>query len=161
MINTCARSLQVCLILCGPMDCSPPGSSVQGILQARILEWKKKKKRILEWVAMPSSRGSSWPRDQTHDSYVSCLDKQVLYHWAAREALKWLKMTPKDWHVWLFKKISLTCYFSTCWRFPGWLGLFCFQISSWEKKILQFPLVALPRFWQSLLKSVTHEEIML
>ena len=53
-------SLQSCLMLCDPMDCSPPGSSVHGILQARILEW----------VAMPSSRGSSWPRDQT---WVSCI----------------------------------------------------------------------------------------
>ena len=44
------------------MDCSPPGCSVHGILQARILEW----------VAMLSSRASSWPRDQTHVSYVSC-----------------------------------------------------------------------------------------
>ena len=41
--------------LCSPMGCSPPGSSVHGILQARILEW----------VATPSSRGSSQPRDQT------------------------------------------------------------------------------------------------
>ena len=41
--------------LCNSTDCSPPGSSVHGILQARILEW----------VAMSSSRGSSWPRDQT------------------------------------------------------------------------------------------------
>ena len=46
---------QSCLTLCEPLDCSPPGSSVHGILQTRILEW----------VAMPSSRGSSWPRDQT------------------------------------------------------------------------------------------------
>ena len=45
----CAQSLQLCLILCNPMDYSPPGSSVHGILQARILEW----------VAMASSRGSS------------------------------------------------------------------------------------------------------
>ena len=37
--------------------------------------------RILEWVAMPSSRGSSKPRDQTHFSYVICIDGQVLYHW--------------------------------------------------------------------------------
>ena len=44
-----ARSLQLCLILCDPMDCNPPGSSVHGILQARILEW----------VAIPFSRGSS------------------------------------------------------------------------------------------------------
>ena len=45
-----------------PLDCSPPGSSVHGILQARILEW----------VAMPSSRGSSGPRDGTCVSCVSC-----------------------------------------------------------------------------------------
>ena len=45
----CAQSLQSCLTLCNPMDCSPPGSSVCGILQARILEW----------VAMPSSKESS------------------------------------------------------------------------------------------------------
>ena len=44
---------QSCLTLCDPMDCSPPGSSVYGILQARILEW----------VAIASSRGSSRPRD--------------------------------------------------------------------------------------------------
>ena len=43
----CAKMLQSCLTLCDPMDYSPPGSSIQGILQARILEW----------VAMPSSRG--------------------------------------------------------------------------------------------------------
>ena len=56
-----AKSLQSCLTLCDPLGCSPPGSSVQGILQARILEW----------VAMPS-RGSSWFRDRTHVSYISC-----------------------------------------------------------------------------------------
>ena len=44
-----AKSLQSCPTLCNPMDCSPPGSSAHGILQARILEW----------VSMPSSRGSS------------------------------------------------------------------------------------------------------
>ena len=56
--------------LCDPMDCSLPGSSVHGIFQARILEW----------VAIPFSRGSSQPRDQT---YVSCIGKQnflPLYH---------------------------------------------------------------------------------
>ena len=41
--------------LCDPMDCGPPGSSVHGILQTRVLEW----------LAIPSSRESSWPRDQT------------------------------------------------------------------------------------------------
>ena len=143
-----------------PWAVAHQASQSMGIFWQEYWSEKKKKKNtgvgchaLLQRIIL--TQGSN------HDSYVSCLDKLVLYHWAAREALKWLKMTPKDWHVWLFKKISLTCYFSTCWRFPGWLGLFCFQISSWEKKILQFPLVALPRFWQSLLKSVTHEEIML
>ena len=55
-----AKSLQSCPTLCDPMDCSPPGSTVHGILQARILEW----------VAMPSSRGSSHSRDGT---CVSCI----------------------------------------------------------------------------------------
>ena len=61
-----ARSLQLCLTLCDPMNCSPPGFSVHGILQARISEW----------VAMPSSRGSSPPRDfPTCVSCVSCIDR--------------------------------------------------------------------------------------
>ena len=51
---------QSCLTLCDPVDCSPPGSSAHGILQARVLEW----------VAMPSSRRCSQPRDQTR---VSCI----------------------------------------------------------------------------------------
>ena len=55
-----AKSLQSCLTLCNPMHCSPPGSSVHGILQAIVLKW----------VVVYSSRGSSWPRDQTH---ICCL----------------------------------------------------------------------------------------
>ena len=50
-----AELLQLCPPLCTPMDCSPPGSAVQGILQARVLEW----------VAVSSSRGPSQPRAQT------------------------------------------------------------------------------------------------
>ena len=53
-----------------PMDYSPPGSSIHGILQARIPEW----------VAMPSSRRSSRPRDGTIVSYISYTGKRVLYH---------------------------------------------------------------------------------
>ena len=61
---------QLCLTLCDLMDCSPPGSSVYGLLQTRILEW----------VAIPFSKGSSRPRNQTFTSYVSCMDKWVLDH---------------------------------------------------------------------------------
>ena len=60
-----AKSLQLCLTICNPENCSPPGSSVHGILQTRVMEW----------VALPSSRGSSWCRNQTR---VSCL-----LHWQA------------------------------------------------------------------------------
>ena len=49
----CVLVAKLCLTLCDPVDCSPPGSSVHGILQANLLEW----------VAVPFSRGSSRPRD--------------------------------------------------------------------------------------------------
>ena len=65
-----AKLLQSCLTLCDPVDCCPPGFSAHGILQARILEW----------IAVSSSRGSSWPRDWTRVSYVSCIDRQFLSH---------------------------------------------------------------------------------
>ena len=70
----CAKSLQSCLILCDPMDWSLPDPSVHGILQAGILEW----------VALPSSRGSSQPRDQTQ---VSCISGRFFTVWATREPI--------------------------------------------------------------------------
>ena len=71
-VHTCvhAQLRQSCPTLCNPMDSSPPDSSVHGILQARIPEW----------VAMPSSRGFSQPRDGTSISQVSCTGMRVLYH---------------------------------------------------------------------------------
>jgi len=62
-----AELLQSCLTLCDLMNCHPPGSSVHGILH----------KRVLEWVTMPFSRESSWPRDQTHISCSSYIGRQV------------------------------------------------------------------------------------
>ena len=58
------------VLLCDPMNCSLTGSSVHGILQAKILEW----------IAMPSSRESSQPRDSTCISYESFFGRQVPYH---------------------------------------------------------------------------------
>ena len=52
-----------------------------GLQPARLLCPWGLQARTLEWVAMRSSRGSSWPRDQTHFSYVSCTGRWVLYHW--------------------------------------------------------------------------------
>ena len=70
LCNVVHAKLLQCPTLCNPVDCIPPGSSVHGILQARILEW----------FAMLSSKVSSRPRDQTHVSYVSCIGRWVLYH---------------------------------------------------------------------------------
>ena len=63
---------QSCPILCDPMDCSPAGSSVHRILQARILEW----------VATPSTRGSSQPRDRTLVSHTA---GKFFTAWATRD----------------------------------------------------------------------------
>ena len=62
-----------CFRPCNPMDCRLPGSSVHGILQARILEW----------VAISFSRGPSWPRDRTQ---VFCIAGRFFTLWPTREA---------------------------------------------------------------------------
>ena len=67
---------QWCMTLCYPMDCSSSGSSVHGVSQARILEW----------VAISFSRGSSRPRDQTFISCVSCIAGGFFTCWATGEA---------------------------------------------------------------------------
>ena len=72
MSNLCV-CVQLCLILGKLVDCGPPGSSVHGISQARILEW----------VAISSSKESSQSRDQ---AWVSCIGRQIFYHWATSEA---------------------------------------------------------------------------
>ena len=75
---------QSCLTLFNFVDCSPPGSSVHGILQARILEW----------VAIPFSRGSSWPRNWTR---VSCIAGRSFTIWATREAHGLEKRSEVKW----------------------------------------------------------------
>ena len=77
------KATQSCPTLCDPMDYNLPGSSVHGILQARMMEW----------VTIPFSMGSSWPRDQTQ---VSCAAGRFLTVWATREAflfINWLFIT--------------------------------------------------------------------
>ena len=77
--------IQLCLItLCDPMDCSPLGSSVQGILQARILEW----------VAISFSSGSSQPRDQTCISWSPALAGRYFTIWATGETLHAFLLNP-------------------------------------------------------------------
>ena len=70
----CYLVAKLCLTLCNPMDCSLPGSSDLGILQAKLLEW----------VAIPFSKGCSQPRNQTWIFCVFCTGKRILYHWSTR-----------------------------------------------------------------------------
>ena len=92
--SAAAKSLQLCPPLCDPIDGSPPGYSIPGILQARTLEWVViffsvhgiLQARILEWVAIPFPSGSSRPRDWTHISWISCIGRRILYHCATWEA---------------------------------------------------------------------------
>ena len=106
----CVLVTQFCLTLCDPMDCSPPGSSIHGILQARILEW----------VAISFSRGSSQPRDWTQ---VSSIAGRFFTIWATREAQS-LLMCMLSWSLQPYglQPAKLLCP----WDFPGkkyWSGL--------------------------------------
>ena len=74
--DACCSVAELCPTLCNPLDSSPSSSSVHGIFQARILEW----------VAISFSRGSSQPRDWNHVSCISCIRRWILYHWATWEA---------------------------------------------------------------------------
>ena len=101
---------------CDPMNCSLPASSVHGISQARILEW----------VSIPSSRVSSWPRDRT---CISCIGSLILYHWATRKA-QWTAIigfknnsleTLGTWRRWWHPTPVLLPGKSHGWRSPvGW-----------------------------------------
>jgi len=77
VVLCCVVCPQSCLTCCNPVDCSPPGFSVHGILQARTVEW----------VAISFSRGFSQCRDWTCVSYISCLGRQILNYGTTWEAL--------------------------------------------------------------------------
>ena len=99
---------QSCPTLCDPTDCSPPGSSVHGIFQTRILEW----------VAMPSCRGSSQPRDRT---WVCHIAGGFCTIWATREALKnYTVVTPKPQRL----KEKMFTFNSYRMSTADWQGLF-------------------------------------
>ena len=95
---------QSCLTLCNPVDCSLPGSSVHGILQARILEW----------VDISFSRGSSRPRVRTQ---ASCITGRFFTVWATREALKDRFRCFRP--LWTIKKVEhgkMNAFELWCWR---------------------------------------------
>ena len=106
----CAQMLQSCPTLFDPMDCSLPGSSVHGILKARVLEW----------VAIPFSRGSSPPRVWT---WVSCIAGRFFTNWATREAPALLYFIL---FTWLMSVLPVGFYVPH-WERPG---LMCSSLSS-------------------------------
>ena len=91
----CLLFAQWCPTLCDPVDCGLPGSSVYGILQAKILEW----------VAIPFSRWSSLPRDWT---WVSCITGRFFTVWAIREVTKALitKAVSFSWFIFSLKNYA-------------------------------------------------------
>ena len=103
---------QLCLTLCNLMDCSPSGSSVHGIFQARTLEQD----------AIFYSKGSSRPRDQTHVSWVSCIGRQVLYHCATWEALSHFQDLE---HQRDFQEVANLCQWGTFYTKTPMNGIFC------------------------------------
>ena len=96
----CAKSLQSGLTLCYPMNCSPPGSSVPEILQARILEW----------VAL-LLRGSSWPRRRTQVSHIA---GRLFNFWATREAPTHTKGSTELWETLLSWARADSCQLQVC-----------------------------------------------
>ena len=87
-LKTESEAAQRCPALCDPMDCSPLGSSVHGILQVRILDW----------VAIPFSTGSSQPR---HWTSISCTGGKLFTFWATREYI----------YIFFFRFFSIIGYY--------------------------------------------------
>ena len=128
------------------MDCSPPDSSVHGISQARILEW----------VAISFSRGSSWSRHQT---WFSCICRRILYHFPLREALNstlfWVPFV-KLWWLFCFSFLSFFSFFFF------FLALWILQLFSVNSQGLDLhfsvtvSLVFLPQIWHLFLSYCYH-----
>ena len=137
-----AKSLQLCLAFCNPIHCSFPSSPVCGISQPTILEW----------VAMPSSRASSWPRDQTCIIYVTCWQMNYLPldpNWDAHKSDQ-------------FSSVAQSCLFVTPWTAAHQASVFITNTQSLLKfmsiesvmpsnhLILCHPLLLLPSIFPSI-----------
>ena len=118
---------QLCPTLCGPMDCSPPGSFPHGIIQARILEWS----------SIFYSRGSFRPRDWTCASCVSCFGRWILYHLMPLGREK--AMTPHSstlaWKIpWMEEPVRLQSMGSQRVRHDWATSLSLFTLLHWRRK---------------------------
>ena len=137
--NLCmhAQSLSCIWIFCDPMDCSPPGSSVHGIFQARILEW----------VAISFSKGSSPPRDWNH---ISCIGRWIFYHWATYLARLFGDKVPTPTDIYenmynpvkshrhsnkhlLFSMAAVSMFISHWWRWSSSRKVLKCIMTSWKR----------------------------
>ena len=109
-----------CLALCDPMDCSPPGSSAHGIFQARILEW----------IAIRFSRGSSRPRDQTQVFHIV---GRFFTIWATREP-----QMPLAWPLPNSQRSFFSHQEAETWQRPG--GRKCWSSQLWSQVLNSAPL---------------------
>ena len=114
----CCSVTKCCLKLCNPMDCIPPGSSVQRISQARILEW----------VAISFSRRSSLPRDRT---LIPCFGRKILYCWVTREAPPFYISIRNVWEFQLFCVLDRTWYCQVLKIWATLIGVLFFLLIIW------------------------------
>ena len=151
VVCCCCLAVKSCLF-CDPLDCSPPGFSVHGISQARTVEW----------AAISFFRGSSQPRDRTCVSYVSCIGRQVLYHYhhLGSPYISPFPLEPPSpstlsHRSGLLQSLSLSCLhviFLSYWKDSGYfLLLVVLQLASLVTPDLSYLLRPLP-----LLKLYTH-----
>ena len=116
---------QSCQTLWDPMDCSPPGSFIHGILQARV--W--------EWVAIPFSRGSSQPRDW---SWVSHITGRFFNIWSTREALMENSFFT-EYILWACITYRQCCYIQVCHPCPRGSYTLDEETQKWSsKRIITF-----------------------
>ena len=143
-VCVCVLIAQSCLSFCNPMDWSPPGSSVHGILQ----------QSIREWIAIPFSRGSSWPRDPTQVSWTA---GRFFTIWSTREA-RWGFIPTVQLVAIVFALSSDRPYYSFCWMIiceifwsesgSGVIHFGCnietgnfVPVSIWDRKLLKWNFI--------------------
>ena len=145
---------QSCPTLCDPVDCSPPGSSVHWILQARILEW----------VAISFSKGSSRPRDQTLVSHVSCTGRQILYCKRHLESLIYTHILGRIIYQKIFRRFKMTmtfrlCYWTNCITDIRKFAHVNITPPSWViASLVAQRLKHLPPMWETWVRSLGRED---
>ena len=136
----CMLGTQSCPTLCDPMDCSPSGSSVHGISQ----------ERILEWVAISFSRGSSWLRDWSHAFCISCIGRWVPYplsHLGSPLSCIYCSSTIRDYELGITFKSYFSWFCSISLRIDCPLQFAFISLYIFEKKY--FILAASLKPWET------------